>query len=485
MRLLPLLLAVALALTGCWSIRSSDGGGEIAARGGGGRWIAPEDIALLHGFTIEVVATGLRFPTGVAFDEAGTPYVTESGYSYGEVFSTPRLVRIDQGGLIRPVAAGSNGPWNGVVFHQGAFYVTEGGQEKGGRVVRIGKDGTITPLVENLPSLGDHHTNGPAIGPDGKIYFGQGTATNSGVVGEDNHQFGWLKRRPEFHDVPCRDVTLMGLNFRSKNVLTPDQDDEIETGAYMPFGKTSTAGQIIRGKVPCTGAILRTGLEGGPIEVVAWGLRNPYGLAFSPEGRLFVTENGMDNRGSRPAFGSADVLWEIKEGTWYGWPDYSEGRALGKFHKGPGKEAPSAVIREPPNIPPKPTQYFASHSSSNGLDFSRSEKFGFVGQVFVAQLGDQAPITNKVFGPVGFKVVKIDLPQNVETDFATNYGETNGPASKLGSGGFERPIAVRFDPSGESLYVVDFGVLAMDEFGSHPKEGTGVLWRIRRKVVGR
>jgi hypothetical protein len=49
--------------------------------------------------------------------------------------------------------------------------------------------------------------------------------------------------------------------------------------------------------------------------------------------------------------------------------------------------------------------------------------------------------------------------------------------------GLERPIAVRFDPSGSSLYVVDFGVLRMDHEGSHPVRNTGVVWRIGREDV--
>ena len=34
-------------------------------------------------------------------------------------------------------------------------------------------------------------------------------------------------------------------------------------------------GQIIPGQVPCTGAVMRMPVDGGPLEVVAWGLRNP------------------------------------------------------------------------------------------------------------------------------------------------------------------------------------------------------------------
>src|SRR4051812_34429448 len=123
----------------------------------------------------------------------------------------------------------------------------------GGRMLRITRDGKITPIVANLPSMGDHHTNGPAVGPDGYLYFGQGTATNSGVVGEDNYNFGWLKRKPQFHDTPCRGVTLSGQSFSSKDVLHGTATT-VTTGPFLPFGTPASSNKVIRGSVPCNGA---------------------------------------------------------------------------------------------------------------------------------------------------------------------------------------------------------------------------------------
>ena len=437
----------------------------------GERPIRPEDVALPEGYSIEAVATGLTFPTGVAFDEAGAAYVVESGYSYGEVTDTPRLLRIESGGRTHVIASGGgNGPWNGVVGHVGAFFVAEGGAFRGGRILRVTPDGQISAIADSLPSVGDHHTNGPVAGTDGWIYFGQGTATNSAVVGEDNASFGWLERHPDFHDIPCRDVTLSGVNFES---MDPLNGGEATTGAYSPFGTPTTEGQTVRGRVPCNGAILRVRPDGGPIELVAWGLRNPFGLAFDPSGRLYVTDNGYDERGSRPVFGSGDYLWRIEQGAWYGWPDFAGGRPF--FD---GDIVP--VLASAPAQPPLPAAVFGVHSSADGFDFSRNAAFGHVGQAFVALLGDMSPPVGKVLSPVGFKVVRVDVESGVVEDFAVNRGETNGPASWVGSGGLERPVAARFDPAGTALYVVDFGVMTMTERGPEPRKGTGVLWRITR-----
>jgi hypothetical protein len=60
---------------------------------------------------------------------------------------------------------------------------------------------------------------------DGYVYFGQGTATNSGIVGQDNASFGWLLRHNDFHDIACRDIMLAGQNYTSSDILKKDSAD--------------------------------------------------------------------------------------------------------------------------------------------------------------------------------------------------------------------------------------------------------------------
>jgi glucose/arabinose dehydrogenase len=470
-----------VAITGCFRFQSSKGGGEAEA--GEPRKFDARDVVVPDRYQIELVASGFTFPTSVTFDERGRTYVLEAGYSYGEAFDTPRLLEVGPAGRRTVVAAGHNGPWTGIVYDRGAFYVAEGGELEGGRILRI-EGGRTTAIVEGLPSKGDHHTNGPAIGPDGWLYFSVGTATNSAIVGTDNAEFGWLKRNPTFRDVPCRDVVLTGANFTTDNALGRAGSKAV-TGAYLPFGTPSAPGQVIEGRVPCSGAVLRVRKNGGDPELVAWGFRNPFGLAFAPDGNLYVSDNGYDTRGSRPVFGAADPFWRVVPGGWYGWPDYAEGRPVfGEDYQPPDRPIPPRLLRDHPSEPPAPVARFPVHSSSNGFDFSRSERFGFIGQAFVAQFGDQATGTGKVMAPVGFKVVRVDPTKGTIEDFAVNGGEKNGPASLLGSGGLERPVAARFDPSGEHLYVVDFGVLRMEDDKPHPERGTGALWRIYRESPG-
>jgi glucose/arabinose dehydrogenase len=307
------------------------------------------------------------------------------------------------------------------------------------------------------------------LAADGLLYFSQGTVTNAGVVGPDNDAGGWLSRFPAIHDVPCRDVTLAGRNFASPDVL--DQTGggaSVQTGAFKPFGQTSHAGEVIAGHVPCNGAVMRLDPRGGAPELVAWGLRNPFGLAFDSRGRLFVTDHGYDARGSRRVRATADLLWEVKPGAWYGWPDYGS----------PAPEKP--VLARPVGRVPEPVVSFGEQASPGGLDFSSSEVFGHADEAFVALFGDRAP-GERGARPAGFKVVRVDTGNGAVEDFAVNRAG-QGPASTVGGGGLERPIAARFSPRGLALYIVDFGVVRWGEYGPEPMRGTGVLWRITRRA---
>lgn len=480
MKTITCCLLLAVFMASCYSTRRSKGGGQTGASAI--RETNPADVVLPEGYTAEVVASGLNFPTAVCFNEEGVPYVIEAGYSYGEVFTLPRLLKIVNGKAQEVMKGKENGPWTGIAYHKGNFYIAEGGQKEGGKILRVTPEGKQTVLLEDLPGNGDHHVNGPVIMND-HIYFGTGTVTNSGVVGPDNAAFGWLQRFPGLHDIPCQDITLSGVNYESEDALQKNNGAKAVTGPYLPFDSASSEGMVIKGKLPCTGAILRVPLQGKEVQLVAWGLRNPYGLAESPEGKLYVTENGADVRGSRPIWGCGDVLWEVTEGSWYGWPDYAEGKPIHLF-KRPGGKPIRKVLQQQPGEVPKPVASLAVHSSSNGIDFSTNEAFGWKGEAFIAQFGDMAPGVGKVLAPVGFRVVRVNVASGSVEDFMVNRGKKNGPASRLGTGGLERPVSVQFDPNGQSLYVVDFGILQMTDDGqSRPVQNSGVLWKITKKAA--
>jgi glucose/arabinose dehydrogenase len=453
---------------------------KIQIKRAGPRGHNPEDILLPQGYAAEVIATDLNAPVHCTFDDQGYCYVTESGHKIGV---RPRILKVNvQTGQYETFYELPEERWHktgaltGACWHEGFLYFVNTDT-----LSRIAQDGTVEDIVTGLPGLGDHQTNHPLVGPDGKIYFGQGCVTNCGVVGSDNFAYEWLADHPEVCEVPAQDIALVGRNYEYQNVLG-DVRETVRTGAYVPFGTETYPGQVIKGNVKCSGSVLRCNPGGTDLEVVAWGLRNPYGIAFHPDGRLFATEHGMDERGRRYVVGDPDDFYEIREGEWYGWPDYASGIRLDDPLWGDAGHGREPVIANPPDPnPPKPVASFQTHTAANGFDFSRYPDFGFLGHAFVALFGDIAPITTvrKAITPAGFKVVRVDPATGRVNDFAVN--KIVGPASKLPHEGFERPSHCQFGPDG-SLYVVDFGIIriAPEIGGIRMQETTGTLWRIRR-----
>jgi glucose/arabinose dehydrogenase len=449
----------------------------------GARGYNPHDILLPGGYCAKVVVTGFNAPVHCCFDRQGFCYVSEAGH---KINSKPRILKVD-------VATGTKevyfelpderwiktGALTGCCWHGDHLYFTNTDT-----VSRIGPGGTIEDIVTGLPGLGDHQTNYPVSGPDGKIYFGQGSATNTGVVGADNFAYEWLPQYPQFHDVPAQDLTLAGRNYEYRNVLG-DMTQTVRSGAYVPFGTETSAGQVITGDTKCSGSILRCDPASGSVEVVAWGLRNPYGVAFHPDGRLFATEHGIDERSGRYIVGDLEDFYEITEGAWYGWPDFASGIRLDDPAWGDGGQGREPVLAiHPDPDPPKPFVTFPPHAAPNGVDFCRDPKFGFEGDAFVALFGDLAPVTTRAATPRGFKVVRVDMRAGRVEDFAVN--RIAGPASKLPHDGFERPSHCQFGPDG-ALYVVDWGEIeiAPEAGGVRMQQGTGSLWRIRRTAAPR
>ena len=443
------------------------------------------------GYRVEVVLKDLTYPTSVEFDEDGAMYVVEAGYSYGDPTATPRILKVDRRGTITTVAQeGLNGPVADLLRHNGQLYVAHRGK------ISVVQDGKLRDLVTGLPSEGDHHTNQMALGPDGKIYFGQGTATNSGVVGVDNYKMGWLKKHPNFHDVPAKAIRLREKTFSSDNPLS-EKDAKAQTGAFQPFGQAVPRDGTIDGATKASGTILRMNADGSGLEVYAWGLRNPFGVVWS-DGKLYASENGFDVRGSRPIANDKEDLYEIKEGAWYGWPDYASGIPVTdpqfKPKDGP---APAFVMAEHPPVE-KPVLTFPEHSASTKLAVNPGG-FGDTGDLFLAFFGHMAPMTGTVEGEHGgHRVVRINpATKRVETFFSKketgDHHKKAGPSASAQSGpggegakdesltpGPRRLLDVVFSPDGRAMYVVDFGAMVVEK-EPKPFPGSGLIWRITRE----
>jgi len=147
-----------------------------------------------------------------------------------------------------------------------AFY-SRSDDESRQRVVRwTDRNGTgteLTTIIDNLPGGTDccHKGGRLAFGPDGKLY-----------------------------------ITL-GENHLASQAQDP----------------SSLRGKILRynpdGTVPADNPF------GSSNPVWAIGLRNPFGLAFSPDGKLFVTDNGPSGDDGTPPTGYDRVLQVVKGGN--------------------------------------------------------------------------------------------------------------------------------------------------------------------------
>ena len=412
---------------------------------------------------MELVAGGFTFPTSVAFDDQGVAHVAESGLPFGGARPRGRVWRVERERGKVLLEEGFAPPVNGLTFHDDGLYVSEGGR---GCISRLEPGGRRTAVLKDLPGPGNYHTNMVAFGPDGKLYFSQGAMTNTGIVGLDAYELGWLARLPHAHDIPGYDVVLTGVNFQTPNPLSGRPGETVETGGFAPFGTRSEARTRVQGQTPATAAVMCCNPDGSDLELVAWGLRNAYGLGFLPDGRLLATDQGPDDRGSRPVGNAPDLLFEVGAGAWYGWPDFIGGDPISDERYRPKRgPAPSFLLANHDELPPpeRPLVRFPAHSAAVKFDVAPPRRPGAPPSLFVALFGDEAPMTAPAGPRVGRGVVRVDLE-----DRSVEVVVSGAPLA--------RPIDVCFHD--EALYVLDFGEFEMGDEGVMARAGTGKLWRL-------
>lgn len=217
---------------------------------------------------VETVAGGLQVPWDVAFIDAGTILVTERAgrvrlIRNGRLQSQP-VTRIQ-------VAAQGEGGLLGIAVHPNfsrerfayVYYTASGGN----RVSRFPLDdqfrfGEEDRILDDIPSASFHDGGRIAFGPDGMLYV------TTGDAGEPQ----------------------------------------------LAANRRSLAGKILRiapdGSVPGDNPF-----RGSP--VYSYGHRNPQGLAWDGQGRLFESEHGPT---SEDGLCCHDEINLVRRGGFYGWP---------------------------------------------------------------------------------------------------------------------------------------------------------------------
>ena len=427
----------------------------------------PNDIILPLGYRIEVFLSGLDEPSCMTFTQQGDLYIAEAGLQSGN----NRIIRV-RDGQIEEMATGFVSPITGIGNINGDIYITHKCN-----ISVMKPDRSVQTIITGLHGNGDYGGSNVVYGNDGKMYWGQGTATNSGVVGIDNQ---WVKRFPSLCDSPGSYIILNGQNFESQNILA-NPNEIVYTGAFSPYGVPNREYELRKGVIKASGSILRANLDGSELELVAWGLRYPSHIAFDSNYHLFAANQSYDNRGSRPIVNAPDEFLLIRQNIWYGWPDFAGGEPITSARFRPeGGVQPEFLFTNHPNIPPRPLAIFPPYAGLMGFDINYDRNFGPYGDVYIAEYGaEDFAIDGYVtpFAAFGHRVSRIDMTTRGITTFAMN--KSGFPAIVTGEGGFEHPIDVQFGPDG-ALYVLDYGIITLD----YPKmyiTSSGILWRITRE----
>ena len=464
------------------------------------------------GFELRRYVTNLTAPTAIAVEADGSLLIAE-----GQSDEEPRIVRIYRSGKqdlfypqgrkfpfnIAVTGWRMYGPIGGMAVHKGEVYVSHRDQDGFGVITALDGKGNHRTVVAQLPSQGDYGVSDVAFGPDGRLWFGVGTATNSGVVGLDN--WSWVLKHSQFHDIPFHDLVLNGYRFNSPNPMAGlfSGADLSVTGPFQPFG------QAFALRIPAardgkpSGVVCSISPQGGPIRVEAHGVHNPRGIAFDSYGSAYFTDGGMEARGTRPILHDPDVLFRHLPGVpWYGWPDYTRDlHSVGE----PGYQPPADMIsgtgypqvrplidQSGSNLTPPVQEVLAAAfpwmAGAQKFQFAPSEgPFGqFAGSAIVALSGDRTPFATSdrpLLGPGdykvpnGFKIVIVDTERHTYRDFIRNT--RNLPASKLSNPGpnlLERPYDVKF--GADEAYILDFGRMHVKDGQERVDAGTGQIYRL-------
>ncbi len=94
---------------------------------GAGRLLTPSQLTLPPGYRVEIVANRLNFASVVEVAASGDVYVAEAGFSYGNVRTPPRVLRVGTDGSTEVVATGFEGPIAGLAVDGNDLFVSHRG----------------------------------------------------------------------------------------------------------------------------------------------------------------------------------------------------------------------------------------------------------------------------------------------------------------------------------------------------------------------
>jgi glucose/arabinose dehydrogenase len=291
------------------------------------------------------------------------------------------------------VASGLEHPWSVEPLPDGQFLVTE----RPGRMRIVSASGQLGEPIEGIPAVAAAGQGGlldvalsPGFASDRTIFWtfsepregGNGTAIARGVLSADGRRVDDV--RVIFHVQP----TYNGRqHFGSRIAFGPDgmlyaSFGERSDTPMRPFAQALDAhlGKSIRirpdGSVPPDNPFV--GRADAKPEIWTLGHRNPQGLAFDPQGRLWQVEHGT--RGG-------DELNLLEKAKNYGWPRQAYGIEYS------GKQPISSPLGDAaPHVQgmQEPTYFWDPVIAPSGLQFYTGNAFpAWRGNAFIGGLGSK------------------------------------------------------------------------------------------------
>jgi glucose/arabinose dehydrogenase len=315
-----------------------------------------------------------------------------------------------------------------VVWVSHGVYAFENAPDMSGTLSRMSEPdlSNVLDVVVHLPrSIRDHLNNQPVFGPDGAIYFGQGSNSSYGAA---DPLWGHREQHLLSAAILRLDVTKLSHLKLPLDARTADAG-----GSYDPFSTDA------------------------PLTIYASGVRQAWDLVWHSNGQLYAPVNGSAAGGNTPAGHGApalsaipdaehDWLFRVIPGRYYGHPN----RLLGHYVLNGGNPSAAAEPFEVPQYPvgtkpeanwEPPVYDFGNHVSANGvIEYRSRTAFGgkLAGWLIVCRYN------------VGADLLVL------EPDHAT--GEIRSAAVGIpGFGKLANPLDVTEDVRTGNLYVSEYG----------------------------
>lgn len=210
------------------------------------------------------------------------------------------------------VAQGLQVPWALAFFTDGSLWLTE----RPGRV-RVIRSGQLLPdPALSLAVVSQPGCEGGLLGLALQDPYAFLVYTHRGPAGNVNRvsRFTIQKDHLVGEQVLLDDIPGgTCYHFGGRLLLGPDGLLYLTTGEGFVAARAADPNAL-------SGKILRLRPQGGPPEIFAWGFRNPEGLAFDAQGRLYASNNGPSGDLGLCCHDEVDL---VHQGAFYGWPAWA------------------------------------------------------------------------------------------------------------------------------------------------------------------